>query len=95
MPTVLGLTGCREPYFAFGRDVLIEPGRPVWSVGYEAGFRAVTNDRILRFDEREPSVTDRAGGGRTDDPDSLADRFKALIQQYYAHIERKSYVVPR
>ncbi len=95
MPTVLGLTGCREPYFAFGRDVLNEPGRPVWSVGYEAGFRAVTNDRILRFDEREPSVTDRAGGGRTDDPDSLADRFKALIQQYYAHIERKSYVVPR
>ena len=31
MPTVLGLTGCREPYFAFGRDVLNEPGRPVWS----------------------------------------------------------------
>ncbi len=29
------------------------------------------------------------------DSGRIADRFKALIQQYYAHIERKSYVVPR
>ena len=35
MPTLLGLTGNREPYFAFGRDVLNEPQRPRWSVSYD------------------------------------------------------------
>ena len=44
MPTVLGLTGNTEPYFAFGRDVLNEPQRPRWSVSYDGKFRALTDD---------------------------------------------------
>ncbi|MEG2365588.1 MAG: LTA synthase family protein [Alistipes sp.] len=92
MPTVLGLLGNREPYFAFGRDVLNEPTRPAWSVSYDAQFRAVTRDRIVQFDEQKASTTLRATGA-TVAADTLEGAFKALIQQYYAHAERKSYIV--
>lgn len=92
MPTLLGLAGNREPYFAFGRDILNEHDRPAWSVSYDAQFRAVTDDRLLRFDEQQATATLRTTG-ETVPADSLADRLKALIQQYYSHAERKSYLV--
>lgn len=82
MPTILGLVGNREPYFAFGRDVLNEPERPAWSVSYEGRFRALTDDGVLSFDDEEPLPK----------TDSLTDRFKALVQQYYGHVERKHYL---
>ncbi len=84
MPTVLGLLGNREPYFAFGRDVLNEPDRPQWAVSYDAGFRALTSEGVAAFDDALPPAPDT-------DPTEL--RFRALVQQYYAHIERKSYVI--
>lgn len=92
MPTLLGLAGNREPYFAFGRDVLNEHDRPAWSVSYDAQFHAVTADRLLHFDEQQASATLRATGAATP-ADSLTDRLKALIQQYYSHAEHKSYLV--
>ncbi len=85
MPTVLGLLGSEEPYFAFGRDVLGEAERPRWSVSYDGRFRALT-DRggVVEFDDQLP-------------PDPKAGpqqrRLQALVQQYYTHIERKRYVV--
>ncbi|WP_346701479.1 LTA synthase family protein [uncultured Alistipes sp.] len=51
MPTLLGLTGNREPYFAFGRDVLNEPQRPRWSVSYDGQFRALTDGGVLTLDD--------------------------------------------
>ena len=103
MPTLLGLVGNRTPYFAFGRDVLNEPDRPAWSVSYEGQFHALLCerkgisttdstavsrpnpliDRALTFDDEAPlqSTTD-----------SLENAFRALIQQYYTHIERKNYL---
>ena len=51
MPTVLGLTGNTEPYFAFGRDVLNEPQRPRWSVSYDGKFRALTDDGAVVLDD--------------------------------------------
>lgn len=92
MPTVLGLVGNGEPYFAFGRDVLNEPERPAWSVSYDAAFRAVTDHCLLRFDEQETTARCKEGSPCLP-ADSLADQFKALVQQYYRHAEQKSYVV--
>ena len=51
MPTLLGLTGNREAYFAFGRDVLNEPQRPRWSVSYDGQFRALTDGGVLTLDD--------------------------------------------
>ncbi len=84
MPTVLGLLGNREPYFAFGRDVLGESGRPKWAVSYDTGFRALTDAGVAAFDDALPPAPET---------DTLELRFRALVQQYYAHIERKSYVI--
>lgn len=86
MPTLLGLLGNREPYFAFGRDVLNEPQRPQWSVSWDGAFQAVTNDGTIRFDDAQE--TPAAGAG-----DSLLQDFRALVQQYYSHAEKKSYIV--
>lgn len=90
MPTLLGLLGNEEPYFAFGRDVLNEPERPRWSVSYDGGFRALTAAAVIRFNDQGADVTPR----RADAPaaaDSLVPTFQALVQQYYTRVERKSY----
>ena len=88
MPTVLGLTGNTEPYFAFGRDVLNEPQRPRWSVSYDGKFRALTDDGAVVLDDSGTEVQECPA---TPAADSLTQSFRALIQQYYSHIERKSY----
>nr|WP_288660563.1 LTA synthase family protein [uncultured Alistipes sp.] len=88
MPTVLGLTGNTEPYFAFGRDVLNEPKRPRWSVSYDGKFRALTDDGAVVLDDSGTEVQECPA---TPAADSLMQSFRALIQQYYSHIERKSY----
>ena len=88
MPTVLGLTGNTEPYFAFGRDVLNEPQRPRWSVSYDGKFRALTDDGAVVLDDSGTEVQECPA---TPAADSLMQSFRALIQQYYSHIERKSY----
>ena len=91
MPTVLGLTGNTEPYFAFGRDVLNEPQRPRWSVSYDGKFRALTDDGAVVLDDSGTEVQECPA---TPAADSLMQSFRALIQQYYSHIERKSYTPP-
>lgn len=53
MPTLLGLLGNTESYFAFGRDVLNEPQRQQWSVSWDGAFQAVTNDGTIRFDDAQ------------------------------------------
>ena len=88
MPTVLGLTGNTEPYFAFGRDVLNEPQRPRWSMSYDGKFRALTDDGAVVLDDSGTEVQECPA---TPAADSLTQSFRALIQQYYSHIERKSY----
>ena len=88
MPTVLGLTGNTEPYFAFGRDVLNEPQRPRWLVSYDGKFRALTGDGAVVLDDSGYEVQECPA---TPAADSLMQSFRALIQQYYSHIERKSY----
>ena len=87
MPTLLGLLGNREPYFAFGRDVLNEPQRPQWSVSWDGAFQAVTNDGTIRFDDAQ-EIPASSGAGN-----SLLQDFRALVQQYYSHAEKKSYIV--
>ena len=90
MPTLLGLTGNREPYFAFGRDVLNEPERPHWSVSYDGMFRAVTDGGVIAFDEERDAAAAEPAGSQAD---SLLSQFRALVQQYYTRIERKNYTV--
>ena len=62
MPTLLGLLEVREPYFAYGRDVLNEPDRAPWAVMYDTEYRAMDDRAILSFDgERLTGLTMRGG----------------------------------
>ncbi len=85
MPTLLGLLGNDEAFFAFGRDVLNESQCPVWSVSYDGAFRAITDKELVRLNETDSADT-IAGSAR--------QQLQAFVQSYYTHVERKSYVVP-
>ncbi len=102
MPTLLGLMNYPQPYFAFGRDVIGERERYPMAVNYmNQMFQAMTDSVALFFDERHIA----AAYARTDtlqrtplDPSAAAvqeaeHQLKAVIQQYYTHLEEKSYVV--
>ena len=94
MPTLLGLLGNREPYFAFGRDILNEPDREPWAVMYDSEFRVVTDEALFSFDEeRMTGATFRSGTSDREQTASVENRLKALIQQYYGHVEAKNYTV--
>ena len=90
MPTLLGLLGNTEPYFAFGRDVLNEPERPHWSVSYDGKFRALTDAGPLVFDDQDAKT---ALSSTTPEAGELLRKFQALVQQYYTRIEQKNYTV--
>ena len=94
MPTLLGLLGNREPYFAFGRDILNEPDREPWAVMYDSEFRVVTDEALFSFDEEwMTGATFRNETSDREQTASVENRLKALIQQYYGHVEAKNYTV--
>ncbi len=93
MPTLLGLLGSDEEYFAFGRDILNEPEREAWAVMYDTEYKALSNNAIVTIDNNGASVSPRSGVNI----DSLnqkdqTNKFKALIQQYYRSIDDKRYL---
>ncbi len=101
MPTLLGLTGNREPYFAFGRDLFGEQ-RPEggFALSYDSGFEAVGGDRLLFFDERRTTGVYGSDDVRREhdlsgDPGAAAleRQVKAFLQQYYTHLEQKNFTV--
>ncbi len=103
MPTLLGMLGYGEPYFAFGRD-LLDVRASGYAITYTGGvFNAVTDSLIYRFDRknivgvydfrRDPAQRCNLAG-----PDSGNERpavwMKAFIQQYYSHIRHRDFLPP-
>ena len=51
LPTVMGLTGCRAPYVAFGIDLLATAPEDTWAVNYLNGtYQYVKHGHVLQFD---------------------------------------------
>ncbi|KAI4469332.1 glutamine-trna ligase [Holotrichia oblita] len=101
MPTVLGLVGYDKPYFAFGRDIFGEPEREPVAFNYFGGFNIADDSIVLSFDEKNSTSVFALGDTleknnimADDDPrqKNLSDMIKAVIQQYYLHIGKRSYV---
>ncbi len=101
MPTLLGLLGNREPYFAFGRDIFNEHAGTPFAINYDNNmFQAVTDRYLIRFDEHEvrgvystddvKNERDLRGKVPTED---IERQMKALIQSYYDRVENKNYTV--
>lgn len=84
MPTILGLVGNTEPYFAFGRDLFTEPERPHWALSYENGYQLVSENGVRKLSPGLDLPTEQ---------DEESQKLKALVQQYYTHISQQSYIV--
>ena len=105
MPTLLGLFGYDKPYFAYGRDLMNEPERMHLAVGYSTGtmsFFAISDRYLILFDEEKITATysldDKLMNTPLNEPwpkeiDSMETQLKAIIQQYYRHLEQKNYTV--
>jgi hypothetical protein len=104
MPTVLGLTGYAKPYFAFGRDGFREPERTPVATNYvNESFQCITDSIVLFSDGARPLFA-------YEPDDTLQQHdvapfnfpaqqqtqrlLQAILQQYYTHLDQKSYVVP-
>lgn len=101
MPTLLGLLGEDEPYFAFGRDIFGEHENEPISVSYDNNmFQAITVEHLVLFDEKSVVAVYSKDDVRHEhnllgqvDVSSIEQRMKAMIQSYYSHIEAKNYIV--
>lgn len=101
MPTLLGLLGNEEPYFAFGRDLFQEPQQQPFAAMYDNNaFQIVTDEYLVRFDEQkiigvyalDDIFHERNLVGKVD-LSNVENRLKALIQSYYSRVENKDYGV--
>lgn len=101
MPTLLGLLGEDEPYFAFGRDIFGEYDAEPMSVSYDNNmFQAITVEHLILFDENRVVAVYAKDDVKHEhnllgsvDVSSVERRLKAQIQSYYSHIEAKNYMV--
>jgi phosphoglycerol transferase MdoB-like AlkP superfamily enzyme len=101
MPTLLGLLGNTEPYFAFGRDIFGEAEAEPISVSYDNNmFQAITAEHLVLFNEKQIIAVYAKDDVRHEhnlmdeiDTDSIQRRMKAMIQSYYSRIEAKDYVI--
>ena len=101
MPTLLGLMGNDEPYFAFGRDIFNEHTDVPFAINYDNNaFQAITGEHLIRFDEKSVTgvyaiddvmhttdLRDRV------DTNGVEQQIKAMIQSYYRRVENKDYLV--
>ena len=89
MPTVLGLVGNQEPYFAFGRDIFNEPERePVAINCINQVYQCITDSTTFYFDTEK--VVKRIGNEPTK---GNVDFLKAVLQRYAESLNNKSYTV--
>ena len=97
LPTVMGLTGCEEPFVAFGIDLLNTEPEDTWAVNYLNGtYQYVKHGHVLQFDGEKTravyALTDslmtspfpsKGGVGLTQEQMQQMEReLKAIIQQY-------------
>jgi len=57
LPTVMGLTGCEEPFVAFGIDLLNTEPEDTWAVNYLNGtYQYVKHGHVIQFDGEKTRV---------------------------------------
>lgn len=89
MPTILGLIGYKEPYFAFGRDVFNEAERqPVAFNCINQMYQCITDNTTFYFDT-EKTIKSIGNAPTPNDEDFL----KAVIQRYAKCLTDKKYTI--
>lgn len=101
MPTLLGLMGHAEPYFAFGRDIFNEHTDEPFAINYDNNaFQAITGEHLIRFDEKNTTGVFNISDVMHEhnllpevDVVGVEQQMKAMIQSYYRRVENKDYLV--
>lgn len=89
MPTILGLIGYKEPYFAFGRDVFNEPKRqPVAFNCINQMYQCITDSTTFYFDTEKTLKS--IGNTPTHNDEAF---LKAVIQRYAKCLTDKKYTI--
>jgi phosphoglycerol transferase MdoB-like AlkP superfamily enzyme len=89
MPTVLGLVGNKEPYFAFGRDVFNEPERQPVAFNFVNQVYQYITDSTVFYSDSEKVLKTVKGEVRQKDEDFL----KAVLQRYAESLSQQNYKV--
>ena len=89
MPTVLGLVGIKEPYFAFGRDVFNEPERQPVAFNFVNQVYQYITDSTIFYSDSEKVLKTVKGEVRQMDEDFL----KAVLQRYAESLSQQNYKV--
>ncbi|MBO7141313.1 MAG: sulfatase-like hydrolase/transferase [Prevotella sp.] len=91
LPTVMGLTGCEEPFVAFGIDLLATKPEDTWAVNYLNGtYQYVKYGHVLQFDGTKTraiyalsdSLMQTNLVGQVLQQQQMERELKAIIQQY-------------
>ena len=95
-PTLLHLLGYRQPYLAFGDDLLTVAPEQSWAFSYNAGiYQLVQGDLLLQFDGDKTTAVYRFKTdsllrdnlvGRLPEQQPMEQRLKAIIQQYMSRM---------
>lgn len=99
MPTMMGLMGVDEPYFAYGRDVFGEQPAPCIVI-YDNGYKGITDTHIFSFEgDMVTEIYELGDLSRSRnllgevDKERVEQYIKAFIQQYYANARDKNFRV--
>lgn len=102
MPTILNITGARQPYVAFGKDLLSTASEDGWAVNYNGMYQYVKYGYVLQFDGKKNVGLYRLGDHTMknnllgSDPECEAKmqrELEALIQQYMQRMINDGLVV--
>ena len=95
-PTLLHLLGYRQPYLAFGDDLLTVTPEQSWAFSYNAGiYQLAQGDLLLQFDGDKTTAVYRFKTdsllrdnlvGHLPEQQPMEQRLKAIIQQYMSRM---------
>ena len=107
MPTVLGWLGHRQPYIAFGCDLLSTASQDTWAVSYNNGSYQFARDRyLLLFNGERPTaffdfekdwmLQDNLLNTAADSmQEAMTQTLKSIIQQYMQRMNNDQLVVTK
>lgn len=94
MPTLLGMIDYKKPYFGFGTDLFGSTSHAErFTINYFGGaFNIVTDSTTYQFNEKEIISIISEKPTQDSIPPHIYNKAKAIIQQYYQHIESRNYI---
>ena len=104
MPTLLGMLDYDKPYFAFGKDHFNGvDAKDHFAINFSnSAFNFITDDYYYLFNEKDvikktdyrkdPLGHNNLIKQKTKKDDEDIKRFKAFVQEYYAHLNKRDYL---